>query len=1399
MNSQSRCKKLLFLIVCLLAEMAEASQPYTLKIADPIPETWRWTFFSELEGKGVRCMTESENGTIWFGTDKGLVQYDGYNWKLIKQPTPLTDLRINCLLQGNGETIYAGTDNGLYSIQDSSWINLFPEAANLGIELEVTDIAKLSDQSILFSFFIRDESSVAGMIKISKNNSEIYASESTQEYLRGKTPEGLAWQIVPEELTVGIEKVFRAVDLHQHHDQIHVAVSNDSDYGKIITYTFDLRTGSLVSPFVHSQENGLKIRSNVNMTQDTNGQLWVVSSAFELGVFKYDGQKWNEIKLSNQFGGVNSQNSVLGCTDGSIWVEGHGRIFRLQKGQWSVYQYPEIPISTASRMFFHETRDGNVWIVGKLSEVFRFENTTNVWTTYEGLNFQFQTEFGAEWYLSVDDRVVLNQDDRWMSYQDEDGLIDTPVRLYRTSYGEIWAVGSDQQTAAVAYFDGKSWNKMHFPEVSWGFDHRAVYESNDGSLWLGTSTDIKPEKGHLGGVVRFPDPRIKHKWIHYSAREGANIEVCYGIGESNDGVIWFGGKSLWTFDGSNWKIYDELNELREYVNHITTDASGALWLASRYYGVFRYKDSEWTHFTVSDGLSSNNTLGLYTENANNLWVLTYRGINHFNGEYWTSDLFSSELVDNPKGSRLVKSHGGEIWFNYASTEWNRRSLTYPVTQPNAFSSFQTVRYVQDRIPPETRISTFSEAVEESGENVVFWRGNDFFEVTNVSELQFSWSLNQGEWSKFSTDRYQRFNNLPVGKHHLAVRSRDHEFNIDPTPASITFIVLAPWWKRTGFLILASLTILIIIYLQVRTILHYRKLQFLNSELNKSTLKLTQKNEKIASQKNQLSKTLNKMDRLSQSRLQFFTNISHEFRTPLSLIMGPVRELKDNHQGLKQSLKEKYYFIIDRNAHRLLRLINQILEIYKVEDTTREFVPKKGDIRAFIKDIGQLFESLAQQRNIDFRISNGEKILVSFDPDKMEKIIFNLLSNAFKNVPYGGKIEIELSIDAVETTDIVEAETDQVVKIAVSDNGKGISPENVEKIFERFFHVDHEVDKDLHVGIGIGLSYVKDLIRTHQGSINVSSEPGKVTTFTVAIPYLTNPSESEEKEGSLVPAIYPSNLQQAVQDLERSFDEMVTEGEGRTETKDDGRPKLLIVEDEEDARIFLRHSFEEEYMLFEAENGALGLKTAVRELPDLIISDVMMPEMNGIELCKKIKSDFNTSHIPVVLLTAKTQAEHKLQGYDTGADAYVEKPFNLKLLQSRVSTILKNRQLTKQKFRTRLDFKATEMDIASVDETFIQKTVDAVEAHMDDSMLGAEALAHEVGVSRIQLYRKIKALTGQTVNEFIKSIRLKHAANLLVDGNLNISQIAYRTGFSAPNHFATYFRKYFGITLRNDLV
>ncbi|WP_411030050.1 response regulator [Spongiimicrobium sp. 3-5] len=518
------------------------------------------------------------------------------------------------------------------------------------------------------------------------------------------------------------------------------------------------------------------------------------------------------------------------------------------------------------------------------------------------------------------------------------------------------------------------------------------------------------------------------------------------------------------------------------------------------------------------------------------------------------------------------------------------------------------------------------------------------------------------------------------------------------------------------------------------------------------------------------------------RSRFFANISHEFRTPLTLILGPLNELLSTKQK-DQALKQNYQ-LMRRNGERLLDLVNQLLDLAKLEAGNMPLHVKEDELSTFLKAQAASFSSLADFKKVKLDIAIAPEIgLGWFDGDALEKIINNLLSNAFKFTEEGG--EIHFSASLIYPKSNTGKGKGNSLKIAIKDTGKGIPDSALDKVFDRFYQVDGSPQKE-KAGTGIGLALTKELVELHQGTIAVASREGEGATFTVVLPITKE--QFNEKEVVFV----HSQLAKAKKVSKTNYSEIpANTGMVRINTK--GLPLLLVVEDNDDVRAYIKKQLYTEYEITEAVDGVSGFDLAQKKVPDLIISDVMMPGMSGISLCEKLKKDEKTSHIPVILLTALASQTSKLEGIETGADDYVIKPFDKEELRARVKNLIDQRQLLREKYSRQLTLQPKTLAVTSMDERFLEKVIRVLELRLDDSSFRVEDLAKEVGMSRTQLFRKIRALTNQSAQDLIRDFRLKRAAQLLRDKAGNISEVAYQVGFNNLSYFTKRFKELFGKT------
>ena len=511
--------------------------------------------------------------------------------------------------------------------------------------------------------------------------------------------------------------------------------------------------------------------------------------------------------------------------------------------------------------------------------------------------------------------------------------------------------------------------------------------------------------------------------------------------------------------------------------------------------------------------------------------------------------------------------------------------------------------------------------------------------------------------------------------------------------------------------------------------------------------------------------------MEQLKTKFFTNVSHEFRTPLSLIIAPLDKII-KHTGDEE--QKKQLNLVQRNARRLLSLVNQLLDFRKIEVQEMKLHPSIGDIIGFSKDISNSFMDIAEKKNIRFSFSsNIASLEIYFDKDKIEKILFNLLSNAFKYTHDNGTVCTNIVYNTP-----VNSEGDGTLAIEIKDTGIGIPAGMLEKIFERFFQTDVP-ESMVNQGTGIGLAITKEFVKLHNGIITVKSEPEQGTCFTVLLP---------AKKIYDSPARATATLIQAEVAEQIINEEIILE-----ENQKSGRKKtIMIVEDNEDIRFYLKDNLKGQYKVEEATNGKEGWEKIKLVNPDLVVSDIMMPLMDGVELARKIKTETLTAHIPVILLTAMGSEEKQLEGLKAGVNDYITKPFTFEILASRINNLLVQQELLRKRFQKQIEVNPGEVTVTPVDEKFLKQALEIVEKNMDNPDFSIEDFSRDMFMNRVTLYRKILSLTGKTPIEFVRLMRLKRAAQLLEKSGMSVSEIAYEVGFNSPKNFAKLFKDEFKV-------
>nr|WP_294557963.1 substrate-binding domain-containing protein [uncultured Bacteroides sp.] len=542
---------------------------------------------------------------------------------------------------------------------------------------------------------------------------------------------------------------------------------------------------------------------------------------------------------------------------------------------------------------------------------------------------------------------------------------------------------------------------------------------------------------------------------------------------------------------------------------------------------------------------------------------------------------------------------------------------------------------------------------------------------------------------------------------------------------------------------------------------------LNKELSEQKRQLEEQRDKLEEQRDQLIQLSHQLEEATHAKLVFFTNISHDFRTPLTLVADPVEHLLAD-KTLSDD-QHRMLLLVQRNVNILLRLVNQILDFRKYENGKMEYTPVPVDILSSFEGWNESFLAAARKKHIHFSFDNmpDTDYHTLADIEKLERIYFNLLSNAFKFTPENGKVTVRLASLAKEDS--------RWIRFTVSNTGSMISAEHIRNIFDRFYKIDMH-----HAGSGIGLALVKAFVELHGGTISVESDEKQGTVFTVDLPVRTCACETSSLEESPV---------SSVSEASSLNDALPIEEEELEKNYDSSKPSVLIIDDNADIRSYVHGLLHTDYTVIEAADGSEGIRKAMKYVPDLIISDVMMPGIDGIECCRRLKSELQTCHIPVILLTACSLDEQRIQGYDGGADSYISKPFSSQLLLARVRNLIDSHRRLKQFFGDGQTL--AKEDVCDMDKDFVEKFKALIDAKMGDSNLNVEDLGKDMGLSRVQLYRKIKSLTNYSPNELLRIARLKKAASLLASSDMTVSEIGYEVGFSSPSYFAKCYKEQFG--------
>ncbi|MES1197811.1 MAG: ATP-binding protein, partial [Chitinophagaceae bacterium] len=812
---------------------------------------------------------------------------------------------------------------------------------------------------------------------------------------------------------------------------------------------------------------------------------------------------------------------------------------------------------------------------------------------------------------------------------------------------------------------------------------------------------------------------------------------------------------------------------------IKEDSRNLMWIGTRDgLNLFDKKTKSFQTYRTEDGLRGNTILNILEDDKHNLWVSTPNGISKiFIRENKISnavalDFISYDVIDGLQSGEFnqyaaFKTSRGELIFGGANgfnifcpgdISINKTAPVVVLTDFQIFNkSVKVGETIRDRVLLQKAIYETKEITLSHKDNVI---SIEFaaLNFSNSEKNKYKYILNGFDKQWVLTDakvRTATYTNLDPGHYVFKVIASNEDGIWNQQGATLKITVLPPFWKTPLAYLLYAILILGILLL-------VRHLELLRTRMR--------------FQIEQERKEAKRMHELDLMKIRFFTNVSHDFRTPLGLILAPVEKMMKNSHDEPQ---KKYFQLIHRNAKRLLNLVNQLLDFRKLEMEEIYLNPSVNDIIKFTRDITDSFSDIAEKKNIRFEFNTSvDALTTSFDGPKLERILFNLLSNAFKFTPENGSVSVSVNMKKNNEGNIGGIE---FIEIQVKDSGIGIPPEKRDKIFERFFQANVP-DGMINQGSGIGLSITKEFVRLHGGSITLESEPGNGSCFSFILPVMKIPETvSLNREG------FTNGITKLTYSLENG------NAVKPTEKKVNGKKfSILLIEDNEDFMFYLKDNLRTPFNIIEARNGKEGWQKVLGQHPDLVVSDIMMPEMNGIDLCKKIKEDQRTSHIPVILLTAQSSEETQMRGYTTGANDYLTKPFNFEMLLSRINNLLVQQEKLKMNIHKQIETNPADPKVTSADEKLLNQALEVVRKNIDNPDFSVEDLSKAMFMSRATMYKKITALTGITPVEFIRSIRIKKAAQLLETTQMTVSEIAFEVGFNNKKYFVKYFKKEFNV-------
>ena len=1091
----------------LFPENSLAQEEYKPELISPFTEEWRWKHFKELDGKDFRDFTEATDGTMWFGIANGLMSYNGYNWNtyLKTEGAPISGIYD---IHWHDSTVYVASSNGLFSLKNERWNTHFSTTPSL--PYSVSNVNVIENKYVLAGTDF-------GLLVITDNSKLIYTTTALTKTLKSAFPEfnvlTIDYEFAKPEVLIRSTVVYNSKLLIMGHPKgggDSFCIETKIDNSKLDA--LNLQNANNFK--IHS---GIALRGFTKVKIMNDGMVWGVSQSVKRGYFTFNGTNWTESLLSKLFKTRNHQSGIEEMDDNSVVIAGQGMLYHKIGNNWKMYTKPVIPCPNTVYLKLHKSKNGKLWVGGIGSDVFLFDYTNDQWKSYKNLAYQFQDKEQREWYLSLDNKVVVKTKNQWTYYDQQDNIIDHPVALTLNKDGDVWCAGSEDGASAFSVFHQGKWEKYRNDTFSWGIEKRSIYVDDDSTIWYGSpsGTTLLFGKKVTNGILKAK--RNKHGLIDWSVY-GRDFIVIDGINKSKNGKIYF-SNFYNTLDNAVDSIPEISLNFPGKRSRAAATNTGDIWFGTEDKGIFVFNGDSLYNVLFNNGLLSNTIIDICPVNSN-VWIATEKDITLFDGITWITNSLPQSFLIEKRGGSLVKGTNNSLWINVHSKRWTLRSFNREYDyQPN--NDFFTVNIKPDTIPPVARFETYSTNINAGEITTIGWSGKDFCNATPQNELFFSYKHNDKDWSIFRNAQSHTFTNLAIGEHSFQLMAKDKFGNTSNATAPIFIKVYAPVWQRVWFIALISFFVIVITYLISRIIVRNQKLEILNSHLNKSNHLLNQKSEELiktnnslieseheTNQLNEELKTINQQlyekndllqkayDKLKEAQIQLVQSekmasigiltagIAHEINNPLNFIFASKQAIDSYLEDVLPEHKEQLLPLLQTIEDGIKRCTDIVRSLNRFNRTTDSMTEKCKVDEIVNNCIVMLRQHLKDNVKLSVNLKLEPEHIVLGNDGQLHQVFLNIINNAIQAIGTNGEINISNKI--VKNT----------LKILIKDNGTGIAEEYMAKLTDPFF-----TTKAPGKGTGIGLSISYNIIKSHKGSITFESEVNKGTAVTVSLPLI----------------------------------------------------------------------------------------------------------------------------------------------------------------------------------------------------------------------------------------------------------------------------------------------------------